>query len=71
MATQRVTLTVQGMHCQSCVQRVQRALSKVKGVTAAKVDLEAERAVVDYVPGVTTEDTLKQAVRDIGFQVLS
>ncbi len=69
MPTQRATLAVHGMHCSSCVLRVERALSKVKGVVAVKVDLAAERAVVDYTPGSTTEDTLKQAVRSIGFQV--
>ena len=69
MATQKVTLTVRGMHCSSCAQRVERVLGKVKGVTAAKVDLAKELAVVDYVPGSANEETLKQAVRAIGFQV--
>lgn len=69
MATQRVTLIVRGMHCSSCVQRVERALSKVKGVAAVKVNLAAGQAIVDYVPGSTTEEALKQAVRDTGFRV--
>jgi P-type Cu+ transporter len=68
MASEKITLTVKGMHCGSCAQRVQRALSKVKGVTEAKVDLAAEQAVVEVTPGSTTLGALRQAVRDIGFQ---
>lgn len=69
MTTQEITLTVKGMHCNSCAQRVQRALAKVAGVTGAVVDVAAEKAVVQVMPGMTTPAVLKKAVRDIGFQV--
>ncbi|MGR3513453.1 MAG: heavy metal translocating P-type ATPase [Paracoccaceae bacterium] len=42
--THRLTLPIQGMHCASCVGRVERALSDAPGVSAAHVNLATERA---------------------------
>ena len=36
---QTLTLPVAGMTCASCVARVEKALKKVPGVTAARVNL--------------------------------
>lgn len=71
MATQKTTLTVLGMHCVSCVRRVERALGGVPGVSAVRVDLAANQAAVEYVSEKTNEAQLKDAVRKIGFQVPS
>lgn len=69
MSTTKVTLKVLGMHCQSCAQRTEKALKKVKGVVGVAVNLPLDQVIVEYQPGVATEDHLKQAVRAIGFQV--
>jgi copper ion binding protein len=69
MATQQVTLKVQGMHCSSCTKRVERALSQVPGVSAVKVDLLSGQAAVEYAAGQTDEDELKEAVRALGYKV--
>lgn len=69
MAKQTVTISVLGMHCGSCVKRVERALSAVKGVQAVKVDLAANQAIVDVDPERTNTAQLSDAVRKIGFQV--
>jgi Cu+-exporting ATPase len=68
--TERVILPIGGMTCAACVQHVERALKKVDGVTVASVNLATERAVVEYLPGLTSLDALKQAVNDAGYQVL-
>src|SRR5512139_3883544 len=49
---ERTTFPVQGMSCASCVGRVERALRGVPGVLAASVNLAAQSASVDYLPGV-------------------
>jgi heavy metal translocating P-type ATPase len=61
-----VTLGIEGMHCASCVGRVERALRAVPGVQAANVNLATERASVQ---GASVLDTaaLVQAVSSIGF----
>ncbi|WP_457417967.1 heavy metal translocating P-type ATPase [Roseateles sp. P5_E7] len=49
-----ITLQVSGMSCASCVGRVEKALLKVPGVTAASVNLATERAQVHALPNVPT-----------------
>src|SRR3546814_8669343 len=43
---QRLRLQIEGMTCASCVGRVEKALLKVPGVTAASVNLASEAAEV-------------------------
>ena len=69
MATQTTNLSIQGMHCSACVQRVERALNKVQGVASTKVDLIFGKAVVKYDPAQATEIVLREAVRELGFRV--
>ncbi|WP_126977655.1 heavy metal translocating P-type ATPase [Frigidibacter oleivorans] len=46
--SQTLTLAVDGMHCASCVGRVERALATVPGVDAAAVNLMSATARVEY-----------------------
>ncbi|MFA6148583.1 MAG: heavy metal translocating P-type ATPase [bacterium] len=65
----RRTLPVAGMTCASCVGRVERALRKVPGVVEASVNLAAETASVEYLPGVASEADLRAAVEGAGYSV--
>ncbi len=38
------TIPIEGMHCASCVLRVENSLKKVPGVDAASVNLAMEQA---------------------------
>jgi heavy metal translocating P-type ATPase len=63
-----LTLPVEGMHCASCVGRVERALRDVPGVTEAHVNLAAERA--DVRVGVGTDPAaLVKAIEALGYRV--
>ena len=46
MTDQTISLTIEGMHCAGCAERVARALEDVDGVAEARVDLRAARAEV-------------------------
>ena len=61
-------LGVGGMTCASCVARVERALKKVPGVTAATVNLATETARIAYAGGDGMEARLRRAVRDAGYE---
>ncbi len=69
MATQKVAFKVQGMHCASCTQRVERALARLPGVVAVKVDLASGQAVVEYAPDEASERQMKETVRALGYRV--
>jgi Cu+-exporting ATPase len=47
MATETLSLSIEGMTCASCVGRVERALAKVPGISAASVNLATETATVE------------------------
>jgi Cu+-exporting ATPase len=59
-------LPVEGMTCASCAGRVERALSRVPGVTEAHVNLASERAEVR---GTAGPAALAEAVRRAGYEV--
>src|SRR5829696_2581474 len=63
----RITVPVTGMTCASCVQRVERTLSKKEGVAEASVNFAAEKASVTYEPAATNPDELIGAIRDAGY----
>lgn len=68
--TERVVLSVRGMHCASCVSKVENALRKVAGVIAAQVNLTTERASIDVPLGRVSSEDLSRAVEALGYQVL-
>lgn len=62
-----VTLEVQGMSCQHCVNAVEEALH---GIGAeGKVDLSAGTVNVTYDEGRVTLDAIKNAIEDQGYDV--
>ncbi|QKO23346.1 cation-translocating P-type ATPase [Rhodoferax sp. BAB1] len=61
-------LGIGGMTCASCVSRVEKALSKVPGVTQAAVNLATESARVSFEPSEQMEARLRRAVRDAGYE---
>jgi len=63
----RLTLTIEGMSCASCVGRVERALTGVPGVTDVRVNLAAETAAVTLTGGASGFDELEAAAREAGY----
>jgi len=66
---ERLTLPVKGMHCASCVGKVETALAGVHGVREASVNLATEKASVVLIPGQATVADLRRAVRAAGYEI--
>ena len=47
--TKKIVLNIGGMSCINCANTIEKALSKLNGVTRATVNLAAEKALVDYI----------------------
>ena len=62
------TVYVEGMMCEHCKARVEKALSEVEGVLSANVSLEEKKASVELEKEVSDE-VLKKAVEDAGYTV--
>src|SRR5689334_14803731 len=67
-STTTLDLGVGGMTCASCVNRVERALKKVPGVSDAVVNLATESARVTYAPSEQIEAQIRRAVRNAGYE---
>ncbi len=66
----KTTLKIQGMTCNHCVMRVQKALKGVAGVQDAMVDLNKAEAAVTFDEAKVTTDALSTAVVDAGYKVV-
>ncbi|RZV11918.1 copper ion binding protein [Natrinema hispanicum] len=58
------TITVDGMSCEHCQQRVEEALATVQGVESVAVDLDAAQATVE---GDAATQDLVSAVDEAGY----
>ncbi|MFM8793875.1 MAG: heavy metal translocating P-type ATPase [Acidimicrobiales bacterium] len=61
-----VELSLQGMTCAACANRIEKALNKVDGVEAA-VNYATETAMVAFTRSTVTEQRLVEAVRAAGY----
>ncbi len=61
-------LLIEGMMCQNCVKHVTRALEGIPGASDVNISLEDKKATVN-VPDSVTDDDLKAAVTDAGYEV--
>jgi Cu+-exporting ATPase len=68
--SQKSVLAISGMTCASCVNRVQKALSKVSGVIEATVNFATEKATVEYIADQVTTGDLGRAIAAIGYTVV-
>jgi len=67
--TAHMSFGIEGMHCASCVTRVERALSAAKGVTGAAVNLSRAEAAVDMA-GAPDVAALSDAVSRAGYRLV-
>ena len=65
----RLDLPVKGMHCAACVDKVERALRSVPGVTEASVNLATERARVELGGKPAGLAELRAAVAAAGYAI--
>jgi len=65
----QVVLPIEGMTCASCVNRIERFVNKVDGVSLASVNLATEKATIHFDPALTSVADLKGAVQAAGYEV--
>lgn len=60
-----IELSVEGMHCGSCVNRIETALGRIENVNSVEVDLTAGKA---FINGNATVDELTTIIEELGFK---
>ncbi|MFQ5852831.1 MAG: HAD-IC family P-type ATPase, partial [Candidatus Binatia bacterium] len=61
-------LGISGMHCASCVEKIQNELLCSPGVLSASVDLASESTVITYIPTSVNIGQLKSIIERLGYQ---
>ncbi|MBR9683917.1 heavy metal translocating P-type ATPase [Candidatus Woesearchaeota archaeon] len=64
----KTTIKVSGMHCQSCVAVLSKALNKEKGVISASVNFSTEKAAIEYDDKLVDEKKLVQVIKSKGYE---
>lgn len=62
-----LTLVVEGMHCENCKNRIERAINEMDGAVA-KVDLKKKRAVISMDREIASEEFVHR-IENLDFQV--
>ena len=66
----KAIIQISGMHCASCAQVIERALSKAEGVAKASVNYASEKAAIEFNKSRIDENSLKNIIRKTGYKVL-
>ncbi|MDD4494709.1 MAG: copper chaperone CopZ [Eubacteriales bacterium] len=63
------SLNVEGMSCQHCVNRIEKALGSLNGIESVKVSLDDKKVVVEYDSERIALTTIKDVINDQGYEV--
>ncbi|MDR1000427.1 MAG: heavy metal translocating P-type ATPase [Clostridiales bacterium] len=63
-------LSIRGMTCAACAQRIERTVRKLAGIGEANVNLASEKLFVKYDATALKLHTIKEAVSKIGYEVV-
>ena len=70
MAKKQHVVTIEGMHCQHCMMKVNQALSSIPGVSNVHVDLMEEHATLESDSPVDSK-VIEEKISAIGFTFVS
>lgn len=65
--TEKLDLSIYGMTCAACSNRIEKVLSKIDGVENAVVNLANETATVTFYRNVVTEQDIIDKIKTIGY----
>ena len=66
---ERIDLPIEGMHCASCAQTIEKELGNTVGVQKVSVNVATERATVFYDPNRVSVLALANAIESAGYDV--
>ncbi len=61
-------IQIEGMRCNHCTSSVQEALESISGISEVEVRLDEKCAIVS---GDVSDEAIKEAIDDIGFDVVA
>lgn len=71
MTKVKETYPVIGLSCASCVKKIETVLNKTEGVIEANVNFASEKATIEYDDEMISMDKLADAVKSIGYELIT
>jgi mercuric ion transport protein len=68
-AVARMEVSISGMSCTSCEQKIQTGVAKVEGVKTVKAICSVVKAFIDYNPTIVDTAMIRKAITESGFVV--
>ena len=65
--TEKISVSISGMTCASCVTAIENALKSFKGVVSANVNYASEKALVEYDPAVADVAAIEKVIKATGY----
>ena len=68
MASQKIKLSIEGMHCGSCAAGIQMLLQNTEGVINASADYDSKSGEVEFDPEKVKLEEVLKAVEELGYK---
>ena len=65
----QLNIGIDGMHCAACSARAEKALSQMKGVYSANVNLALEEASLEYDDKLLNQNDFEKTIAALGFSL--
>ena len=69
MMAKKVTFNVEGMHCQSCAQKITQSLEELEQKYELSIDVPARSVSVQFDPSESSAMLFKKQIEEAGFKV--
>lgn len=66
----KIKMTIEGMHCASCANNIERSVGKVKGVKSVSVSALTRKGVIEAEDDIDKAE-IEKAVSKTGYKVAS
>ncbi|HDS00590.1 MAG TPA: heavy metal translocating P-type ATPase, partial [candidate division Zixibacteria bacterium] len=66
--TSRASIQIEGMHCASCVSKIENEVSRLEGVVNIRVNLADQTARVEYIQQIIDPGTILKKIESLGYR---
>lgn len=64
----RVELSVSGMRCNKCVDKIEKFIGEIDGISLIDVNLQDSKVIAEF-ESPATQELITEAILDAGFEV--
>ena len=66
---EKIEVSIDGMSCTGCEQTIQTSVAKLEGIKSVMADFTKGLAKIEYYPGVTDTNIIRDAITGSGYKV--